>query len=155
LREPKAGFDERVDHERGIDGNQELFKAGVLKRGDRLRPPDFAGFSPRYRSFRGQNKGRYTGSINEISQANRTVYMPSNRACPSGQTYSAALLSSDMYHVSAADLCVALAIAFFQRNTSPSKFQMGRSHENRFVVSCWHHGIQFDLWTVDFTRTSL
>ena len=34
LREPKAGFDERVDHERGIDGNQELFKAGVLKRGD-------------------------------------------------------------------------------------------------------------------------
>ncbi len=34
LREPKAGFDERVDHERGIDGHQELFKAGVLKRGD-------------------------------------------------------------------------------------------------------------------------
>src|ERR1700722_17429482 len=34
LWEPKAGFDERVDHERGIDGNQELFKAGVLKRGD-------------------------------------------------------------------------------------------------------------------------
>src|SRR5260370_32032811 len=34
LREPKAGFDERVDHERGIDGDQELFKAGVLKRGD-------------------------------------------------------------------------------------------------------------------------
>src|SRR5271170_6898049 len=34
LREPKAGFDERVDHERGIDGSQELFKAGVLKRGD-------------------------------------------------------------------------------------------------------------------------
>ena len=30
LREPKAGFDERVDHERGIDGHQELFKAGVL-----------------------------------------------------------------------------------------------------------------------------
>jgi hypothetical protein len=29
LREPKAGFDERVDHERGIDGNQELFKAGA------------------------------------------------------------------------------------------------------------------------------
>src|SRR5258705_8081406 len=27
LREPKAGFDERVDHERGIDGHQ-------LKRGD-------------------------------------------------------------------------------------------------------------------------
>ena len=37
LREPKAGFDERVDHERGIDGNQELFKAGVLKRGDEDR----------------------------------------------------------------------------------------------------------------------
>src|SRR6266481_9151034 len=34
LRETKAGFDERVDHERGIDGNQELFKAGVLKRGN-------------------------------------------------------------------------------------------------------------------------
>src|SRR5437899_6334822 len=34
LREPKAGFDKRVDHERGIDGNQDLFKAGVLKRGD-------------------------------------------------------------------------------------------------------------------------
>ena len=34
LREPKSGFDERVDHERGIDGNQELLKAGVLKRGD-------------------------------------------------------------------------------------------------------------------------
>src|ERR1700674_4197430 len=34
LREPKAGFDERVDHERGIDGNEELFEAGVLKRGD-------------------------------------------------------------------------------------------------------------------------
>src|SRR6201993_901964 len=34
LREPKAGFDERVDHERGIDGNKELFKAGALKRGD-------------------------------------------------------------------------------------------------------------------------
>ena len=34
LREPKAGFNERVDHERRIDGNQELFKAGVLKRGD-------------------------------------------------------------------------------------------------------------------------
>src|ERR1700680_5308024 len=33
-RGPKAGFDERVDHERGIDGNQELFEAGVLKRGD-------------------------------------------------------------------------------------------------------------------------
>ena len=32
LREPKAGFDERVGYERGIDGNQELFKAGVLKR---------------------------------------------------------------------------------------------------------------------------
>ena len=31
LREPKAGFDKRVDHERGIDGNQDLFKAGVLK----------------------------------------------------------------------------------------------------------------------------
>ena len=34
LWEPKSGFDERVDHQRGIDGNQELFKAGVLKRGD-------------------------------------------------------------------------------------------------------------------------
>ena len=34
LREPKAGFDERVNHECGIDGIQELFKAGVLKRGD-------------------------------------------------------------------------------------------------------------------------
>ena len=34
LREPKAGFDKRVDHQRGIDGNQELFEAGVLKRGD-------------------------------------------------------------------------------------------------------------------------
>ena len=37
LREPKAGFDERVDHQRGIDGNQELFKAGALKRGDENR----------------------------------------------------------------------------------------------------------------------
>jgi len=34
LWEPKVSFDERVHHERGIDGNQELFKAGVLKRGD-------------------------------------------------------------------------------------------------------------------------
>ena len=34
MRKPKAGLDEGVDHERGIDGNQELFKAGVLKRGD-------------------------------------------------------------------------------------------------------------------------
>src|SRR5271168_1027369 len=34
LRKPKAGLDERVDHQRRIDGNQELFKAGVLKRGD-------------------------------------------------------------------------------------------------------------------------
>src|ERR1700712_4161734 len=31
LREPKAGFNERVDHERSIDGNQKLFQAGVLK----------------------------------------------------------------------------------------------------------------------------
>src|SRR5260370_33564919 len=37
LREPKAGFDEWVDHERGIDGNQDLFKAVVLKRGDSIR----------------------------------------------------------------------------------------------------------------------
>ena len=34
MRESKPGFNERVDHERGIDGNQELFKPGVLKRGD-------------------------------------------------------------------------------------------------------------------------
>jgi hypothetical protein len=34
LRESKAGFDERVGYKRGIDRNQELFKAGVLKRGD-------------------------------------------------------------------------------------------------------------------------
>src|ERR1700720_2681114 len=37
LREPKAGFDERVDHERGIDGNQELFQTSVLERGDKNR----------------------------------------------------------------------------------------------------------------------
>src|ERR1700722_10972157 len=37
LREPKAGFDERVDHERGIDGNQESFKTIVLERGDKNR----------------------------------------------------------------------------------------------------------------------
>ena len=37
MREPEAGFDEWVDHERGIDGNQELFKAGALKRGDENR----------------------------------------------------------------------------------------------------------------------
>jgi hypothetical protein len=36
LREPKAGFNERVDHERSIDGNQELFKTSVLKRGDKI-----------------------------------------------------------------------------------------------------------------------
>ena len=30
MREPKAGFDERVGHQRGIDGDQELVKAGVL-----------------------------------------------------------------------------------------------------------------------------
>jgi hypothetical protein len=35
LREPKAGFDERVDHERGIDGNQESFKTSVLERRDK------------------------------------------------------------------------------------------------------------------------
>ena len=34
LRKPKARFDQRVGHQRGIDGNQELFKAGVLKRRD-------------------------------------------------------------------------------------------------------------------------
>jgi hypothetical protein len=34
LREPKSSFDKRVVHERGIDGNQDLFKAGVLKRRD-------------------------------------------------------------------------------------------------------------------------
>ena len=33
MREPKAGFDERVDHKRVIDGNQELFKTGTLKCG--------------------------------------------------------------------------------------------------------------------------
>src|ERR1700692_3919355 len=37
LREPKAGFDERVDHERSIDGNQELFESSVLERGDKNR----------------------------------------------------------------------------------------------------------------------
>jgi hypothetical protein len=37
LRETKAGFDERVDHECCIDRYQELFKAGVLKRGDEDR----------------------------------------------------------------------------------------------------------------------
>src|ERR1700680_1741206 len=37
LREPKAGFDERVDHERGIDGNQELFKTRLLERGEKNR----------------------------------------------------------------------------------------------------------------------
>ena len=31
LREPKTGFDQRIDHQRGIDGKQKLFKAGVLK----------------------------------------------------------------------------------------------------------------------------
>jgi hypothetical protein len=31
LRQPKPGFDEWVDHQRGIDGNQELFQTGVLK----------------------------------------------------------------------------------------------------------------------------
>jgi hypothetical protein len=31
LRQAKAGFDKRVDHEGGIDGKQELFKAGALK----------------------------------------------------------------------------------------------------------------------------
>ena len=31
LRESKAAFDDRVDHERGIDGNQEFFEAGMLK----------------------------------------------------------------------------------------------------------------------------
>ena len=35
MRKPKAQFDQRVDDQRGIDGNQELLKAGVLKRGDR------------------------------------------------------------------------------------------------------------------------
>ena len=30
----KLDFDKRVGHERGIDGNQELFQAGVLKRRD-------------------------------------------------------------------------------------------------------------------------
>src|SRR5260370_38589158 len=34
LREPKAGFDGRVDHGRCIDGNQEWFKAVVLEGGD-------------------------------------------------------------------------------------------------------------------------
>jgi hypothetical protein len=34
LREPKSNFDKRVGYERGIDGNQDLFKAGVLKRRD-------------------------------------------------------------------------------------------------------------------------
>jgi hypothetical protein len=34
LREPKTNFDERVGYERGIDGNEDLFKAGVLKRRD-------------------------------------------------------------------------------------------------------------------------
>jgi hypothetical protein len=37
LRETKAGFDQRVDHECCIDRYQELFKAGVLKRGDENR----------------------------------------------------------------------------------------------------------------------
>ncbi len=37
LRETKAGFDQRVDHECCIDRSQELFKAGVLKRGDENR----------------------------------------------------------------------------------------------------------------------
>jgi hypothetical protein len=34
LREPKSNFDKRVGYERGIDGHQDLFKAGVLKRRD-------------------------------------------------------------------------------------------------------------------------
>jgi hypothetical protein len=34
LWEPKSNFDKRVGYERGIDGNQDLFKAGVLKRRD-------------------------------------------------------------------------------------------------------------------------
>ena len=37
LRETKAGFDQRIDHECCIDRYQELFKAGVLKRGDENR----------------------------------------------------------------------------------------------------------------------
>ncbi len=34
MRKPEAGFDEPIGYESGIDGNQELFQAGVLKRGD-------------------------------------------------------------------------------------------------------------------------
>ena len=34
MRKPKSNFDQRVGYERGIDGNQDLFKASVLKRGD-------------------------------------------------------------------------------------------------------------------------
>src|ERR1700721_2692872 len=32
LRQPKPGYDQRVHHQRGINGYQELFKAGALKR---------------------------------------------------------------------------------------------------------------------------
>lgn len=34
MRKPKAGFNNGVDHERGIDGNEELFETGALKCGD-------------------------------------------------------------------------------------------------------------------------
>ena len=34
LRESKSNFDKRVGYERGIDGKQDLFKAGALKRRD-------------------------------------------------------------------------------------------------------------------------
>ena len=35
LREPKSIFDKRVGYERGMNGNQDLFKASVLQRRDR------------------------------------------------------------------------------------------------------------------------
>src|SRR5258708_288190 len=68
LREPKAGFDERVDHERGIDGNQELFKAGVLKRGDGNRFA-IAGEADEFlgRGENGRAAGRGKGEISGVA----------------------------------------------------------------------------------------
>ncbi len=48
-----------------------------------------------------------------------------------------------------------LAVAVFRRDYAASTLQVGRLHESHFVVSCWHHGLQFDLWTVDVTRAYL
>jgi hypothetical protein len=89
----------------------EILKGEYQKRGRQIYGPDYVPKIPAKAVV-----------VAEPPQADRTVCLPSNRASFSGQICPAILLFSDVHYGSAANLCVVLAIAFFRKHSSASKF---------------------------------